>query len=320
MAISTTKFDIPVQFRHEDTATHNSEISAQTTDSRISVVIVSRNEGANRQRTLEQFARTLPASSEIVIVNDSLEEQEPDLGVAADHEIHVIRSEGIGVTNARNLGASHAEGDVVVFADAHVDVPPGWWHPVANALSSSTVGAVAPAISVMGDPNTRGYGLRLKGSGLSTEWLTKQAKHPYPVPILPGCFLAMRKDTFLKTGGFDSGMDTWGMSDIELSIRLWLLGYELRIIPEITVPHLFRKRHPYPVSSRAVIHNMLRTAFVHFNPRRVELVIGNVRDKEEFPAALAMLIAGNYADRRSDLAGSKVHTDDWFFQQFGPDF
>ncbi|MDE2143063.1 MAG: hypothetical protein KGJ84_11700 [Elusimicrobia bacterium] len=57
---------------------------------------------------------------------------------------------------------------------------------------------------------------------------------PYRVPIVPGCFLAMRKDTFVRTGGFDPGMSTWGMSDIEMSIRFNLLGYRLLVVPEVS--------------------------------------------------------------------------------------
>ena len=39
---------------------------------------------------------------------------------------------------------------------------------------------------------------------LEVEWLDRQGDKPYPVPLLPGGCLAMRRDTFEAIGGFDA--------------------------------------------------------------------------------------------------------------------
>jgi hypothetical protein len=63
-------------------------------------------------------------------------------------------------------------------------------------LDNSRVGAVAPVISAMGQPQRQGFGLRWKGPGLEVEWLEQQGQTRYPVPLLPGACLAMRADTW----------------------------------------------------------------------------------------------------------------------------
>ena len=62
----------------------------------------------------------------------------------------------------------------------------------------------------------------------------------------------MRRHVFEAVGGFDGGMTGWGWEDQEISLRLWLLGYELRLVPEVTVEgvgllySLIGAEHPDP--------------------------------------------------------------------------
>ena len=117
-------------------------------------------------------------------------------------------------------------------------------------------------------PQRRGFGLYLTGPDLHARWRGRQGLEPYAVPILPGCFLAMRRETFARTMGFDSGMRQLGGNDNELSCRFWLLGYELLVVPAIEVGHVFREKAPYEAKWAALVHNRLRMAFVHFEACR----------------------------------------------------
>ena len=147
-------------------------------------------------------------------------------------------------------------------------------------------------------------------------WLGRQGAAPYPVPLLPGCFLGMRRDVFEATGGFDPGMIRWGSNDNEISVRLWLLGYELWLVPQIAVDHFFRDRHPYAVGWTSVLHNALRLSFVHFDRQRFAQVVHALRERQDFPDALAQMLHSDAIARRDLLVSRRSRDCDWFFRKF----
>lgn len=283
----------------------------------VSVVIITRNEGPELERTVRNVRRTLPAARREVIVVDDGSVDGSMAPIRRMRDVRVVSSNGIGVANARNLGASHAGGDVIVFCDAHMTLPARWHRALIEPLESRAVGAVAPGIYSVKQPRRRGWGLYLAGPDLRARWKPYPGRTPSKVPVLPGCFLAMRRDVYEETGGFDPGMRQLGGNDNELSLRLWLLGYELLVVPAIEAGHLFRKRIPFDATWAAVVHNRLRTAFVHFREERIERVVDALRAYQAFPTGLAMTAAGDMLARRAMLHARRQRSDDWFFEAFG---
>jgi glycosyltransferase involved in cell wall biosynthesis len=322
---------------------------------KISVILPAANESIYLQRTVDQFQATLPAEREIIVVDNGstdgctdflVGEQDsfapagmpegsrqsrgngPVLSASSDsapvtrlstaNGVHLLRTEKtLGVVGARNLGLKQATGEVIVFADAHVDVPPGWWQHLVAALNQPNVGMVGPAITVMGKPELpKACGQRVTGSDLRTEWLAPRQESPYAVPVLGGGFLALRRETLNAVGHFDGGMQQWGAEDLELSLRLWLLGYEVWVAPEVEVAHYFREKNPYYVDWVSVMHNTLRVAFLHFNQARMARVLEALKDRPEYGNALALCAESDVWQQRANLAARRVHDDDWYFDRF----
>ena len=306
----------------------------------MSVVVIARDEGEYLRRTVEQLTATTPAGTEIIVIDDGSRDGCADfLGVAASSSDNqpdeaarerlqhdprlsgplVIRSQDLGVAKARNLGASFASGEVLVFADAHIEVSGEWWRPLIALLESDpSIAAVSPMISDVHERHRRGCGLKFTGPELTAKWLPRNSDSPHPAAILAGCTFAIWRHVFQDTGGFDGGMLCSGGIDNEFCLRLWLLGYTLWIEPRVEVIHLFRKRHPYPIRWDTVLHNRLRLAFIHLDSLRVERVIRTLRSHDRFPAALAMTVQTNIAARRSAVSEKRMHDVDWFFNKFGP--
>jgi glycosyltransferase involved in cell wall biosynthesis len=286
---------------------------------RISVILPATNESVLLRRTVEQFEATLPAGSEILVIDNGSTDGCADFLVEEPREaVQLIRtSEPLGVAAARNHGLARARGEIVVFADAHIDLPEAWWQPIADTLNRPEVGVVGPGIGTMGKPG-RGAacGQRIAEPTLQLKWMSRQGDEPCPVPTLGGGFMAMRHDTLKRAGAFDESMAQWGSEDMELCLRYWLLGYEAWVVPEVTVLHYFRKQRPYGVDFRLITHNLLRVALLHFNTARIGRVISSIRNHPRFGPALAMALESDVWEKRADFAVRRVRDDDWLFEKF----
>ena len=287
----------------------------------ISVIVPSHNEGQNLRRTVHSLLATLPPNGEIVVVDDSSTDGSTSFLEHGYGALTVTRpSKRLGVAGARNHGASLASGEVLVFSDAHVEAPIGWIDQLCAPLKSAPVGIVGPVISAMGNRAIKGYGQTWSGPNLEVQWLTRQALSPYPVPLLGGGFMAMRRDFFDETGGFDTGMTTWGMEDSEICLRAWLLGYQCVVVPTAEVAHLFRSEFPYAVDWEMVMHNILRLVGVHFSQERFAQVTASLAQTSGFPRALARLIDSDAFSRRAEFLARRQFDDAWFFDRFNISF
>jgi GT2 family glycosyltransferase len=207
-------------------------------------------------------------------------------------------------------------GRILIFCDAHLSFPQNWHRSMVELLDDPLIGAVAPCISDRAAHHRKGFGLCPSGPDLDVQWLNRKGSDPYPVPLLPGACMAMRRDTFEYTGGFDQGLIRYGIEDCELSLRFWLLGYELWLDPAVDVAHQFREQIPYTVPWRTVLHNRLRMAFLHLSDSRRERVVEALKTYPAFQAADALVSQGDMKVRRADLISRRKRDDDWYFQRF----
>ena len=283
----------------------------------VSIVVVTHNEGRRLCQTVESLAATAPADAEIIVVDDFSTDGSIELLQASQPDARVVRPpRRLGPPLARNFGTQLTTGSLVLWSDAHVDPGPGWPEAFAAVLADPHAGAVGPAVASLNDKSRVGYGLHWKNPALDVEWLHRQGDDPYPVPIVSSCFMAMRRETFDQTGGFDPGLILWGGGEMELCFRLWALGYECRIVPQTQAAHLFRSQFPYPVNAADVLHNLLRTAIIHFDQDRLTAVITALSSKPAFPQALALVLDSDIWTRRADIRSRRILDNAAFFDRF----
>lgn len=287
----------------------------------VSIIVISRNEGRYLQQTVENLDATLPRDAEILVVDDGSIDGSADFLSRRRGRIRLTRVKGLGVAKSRNLGVRLTTGEMLVFADAHLKLPAGWWEPLRDALSDPAVGAVAPGIRGTNPKHVAGYGITFRGPKMEVEWIRRKPAKPAEVPILPGCTLAMRRDVAERAcGGWDNGLLQRGNVDNELSVRLWLLGYRLLVVPEVLVQHRFRKVSPFPVGWPEYLHNRLRLAFAHFSDERLGRVVSNLRGYPSFGAALRLVLDSDVCERRRELIEARSRNDDWYFDRFRLDW
>lgn len=274
----------------------------------LSAVVVSHNEGDLLRQTVDSFLANTPGLTELVVVDDASSDGSADFlsdePVGYDRVRLLRMSSSVGISAARNAGARASRGEFIVWSDAHCVVHPGWAEPLVEALRDPTVGEVAPAVGYLDGTKGLGYGFTWKDPSMRMKWLD----HPSgdgEVPFICGCFLAMRRDAFDLTGGFDEGMYRWGYEDAELSLHLWLSGYRCRVLPQSRIGHLFRKRFPYEVDWSGVMYNGLRMAVVHLHRDALERVIAHFSTRPAFGRAWARLAASDSWARRAAVSAHR---------------
>jgi GT2 family glycosyltransferase len=288
----------------------------------LSFLLISRNEGAWLRHTVDQLITRFPPKSELVVLDDGSTDGSTTFLETRTRspQIRLLRTGGLGVARARNAAALQAHGRTLIFLDAHMKLHQGWWEPLLELLERPSVAAVQPCIASVSQDSAKGYGERFQAADLTLEWLPSRSARPYPIPILCGCCFAVYRDTFLSVGGLDGGMIAWGSEDCEFSLRLWRLGYEIWIEPNVVIAHLFRKQAPYRIDWSVVLHNRLRLAFAHFSPSRLTRIVRALHHLPSFDAAYAEVLRSDVFESREWLMQNCMYDDNWFLRCSGKIF
>lgn len=291
----------------------------------VSIIFPVKNEGLNVKSTLESlFSVKINHLFEIIVVNDNSIDNCCDFLQTQflNRNINLINTTGVGAANARNAGAGVSKGDILVFCDAHLEFEDFWLDRLLEPLITGDSDSVTPAIGAIGNPNFTGYGQTLwanpRSSKFRTHWNIQQ-DNLFETAILPGGCFAINKAVFEDVGGFETGFPTWGHEDVELSIKLWLFGYCCHVQPNAKVLHLFRKNQPYQLSMDNYYYNLLRLAYLHFNPIRIHKIRKMITNGKADVIEKKVLKNGALLKKQEYLKKRK-YNDDWYFNKFKINF
>ncbi len=285
----------------------------------VSIAVPVHNEGSRLFETLEAIRNTAGVPYEVIVVNDASTDACCDFLRAApetfDNVVLVDLPRQQGVAQARNLGAERARAPVLVAMDAHCLPRPGWLEKLLGAFHSPGVGIVAPQISSITCPSATAFGLTIRDCELGVEWLRQKGDQPYPIPCAGCACMAMTREFFEAAGGFEP-MRSYGMEDVELCIRCWLLGYSVMMVPGAEVAHWFKKE-PFPVGWHDFLYNRLRTAVLHFDSEQLERIVKSLRSKPQFSEAVTSLLTSDIWTRYQFVRDRRKHDGEWFCRKFG---
>src|SRR5262249_17246024 len=155
---------------------------------------------------------------------------------------------------------------------------------------------ITPTISALQDRSLKGYGVTTD-SDLSYTWLgARSSTRPYEVPVACGACIMVKRELFHAVGGFDN-TSIWGVEDIEISIRTWLLGYRVLLVPSVDVAHLFKTKAGFHVGWRDWVYNASRCAILHFDGERLSRMLSALERKPGVAAAIDMLLRSDVWER-----------------------
>lgn len=200
----------------------------------LSIVIITHNRCKMLVEALSSLlSQKSDKSHEIIVVDNA----------SPDNTVKVVKKEfpmvkllstntNLGVSGARNIGVENANGDIVIFMDD-------------DALIEGTDMFLAVSDIFDKNPNIAVTAFRIVNHGTN-----KMFKHEFPmkkftqedmhtqhyVSYFVGCGFALRRDIFLKLGGFFTEM-FYGPEEVDFSYRVLDAGYDILYYPKVTIRH-----------------------------------------------------------------------------------
>jgi GT2 family glycosyltransferase len=291
---------------------------------KVSIVIPCRNEKGHLAAMLQSFKITRGNwLLDLTIVDDGSDDGGCDFLEKEDFScpwpVALIKTANLGPARARNLGAQSAQGEVLLFCDAHLIIEDmDWIEKMLAGFREENTGAVCPGIAAGDNTGAIGFGGTLDQQ-LTFSWLAQPAGIR-EVPIGPGGCIAIRREVFQEIGGFEENFPAWGFEDIEISIKMWLFGYRIIVNPEVKVYHVFRPRHPYPIKYTEVDYNLLWLAICHFNQKRLLKVVELVNARQDLNINLQRLFNSPVWEKSNQVRVRRKFDDDWYFHKFNISF
>lgn len=201
---------------------------------RISIVVPAYENAAGLAECLGALAPSAGPEVEIIVVDDASTDETP--AVASHFGVRLLRLEwNSGAGAARNHGARHATGDVLLFVDSDVVVAPDTVARVGRVLEECTdVAAVFGSY----DAAPRAPGLVSQFRNLLHHFVHQHGETEAST-FWAGCG-AIRRVVFEAVGGFDTGRYGRSIEDIELGYRVREAGHRILLDKDLRVTHLKR--------------------------------------------------------------------------------
>lgn len=215
---------------------------------RISAVIVSYGGRDEVLRCVRSVRETEPTAQIVVVENGTLA---PEVEAAADGgELElVVPGANLGFGGGCNLGARHAQGDVLAFLNPDTVVAPGALGALADAAERPDVGIATARVRLLEEPellNTGGNVLHLSGlawvAGYRRPVETAGAERDVAFPS--GAAMAIERELFDELGGFREELFMYH-EDVDLGWRVWMSGRRVVMTPAADVFHAYAfERNP----------------------------------------------------------------------------
>ncbi len=196
----------------------------------VSIIIPALNEERMIGRCLESLAQLdFPHDRfEAILVDNGSSDRTVEIARSFEDRLHltILSKAGARISALRNFGAREAHGSILAFLDADCLAARDWLDRIVELTPSQQAG-------IMGAH----YLLPENSSWVGRTWHRYQeAGKSGEVSHVPAGDLVMRREDFLRLGGFDETIQT--NEDYELCERVRAAGMNVRAFPEIGVVHL----------------------------------------------------------------------------------
>lgn len=199
----------------------------------ISVIVPAKDSAPSIQACLDallhQSGVQFGADYEVIVVDDGSTDDTAEKASAMG--VRVLCQPNAGPASARNLGAQHAAGDLLLFTDADCIPSAGWVAALAGCFRDAQVAAAKGVYTT-------------QERGLAPRFVQCEYAHKYArmarlerIDFVDTYSAAYRKAVFLQNGGFDLFFPVPSVEDQEFSFRLARQGCKMVFCPAASVQH-----------------------------------------------------------------------------------
>ncbi len=198
----------------------------------VSVIIPVKNSSKTIGQCIRSVKRSYYKNYEIIIVDDH--STDDSVEIANSYKCNVIQvKDGNGANNARNIGASAAKGEILMFVDSDIVLRRETILGIVEALEENQLDAVVGVYSTKHRHDTL-------VSQYKNLWVRySYIKSPPTIDWLFGSISGIKRRAFEKLGGFNVDLlAKHGHDDIELGKRAAQAKLNIELDIEIEVEHL----------------------------------------------------------------------------------
>lgn len=208
----------------------------------VSVVTVTYGTGPIVVDCLAALADTLaPTASEVIVVDHPVA---TDRGLPTSTRLRLLTSgvrliEGdanYGFGGGNDVGIAHSRAPIVVLLNPDVVVQPGWFAPLTAALDDPAVGIAAPVL-LNPDGSVQEAGQTLDDHAITKPITTRPEEQLSEVTFASAACWVLRRDDYLRAGGFDPAYHPAYFEDVDLALRMSRLGLRTVVVRDSTVVH-----------------------------------------------------------------------------------
>jgi GT2 family glycosyltransferase len=211
---------------------------------RQSVVIPVFGRAALTERCLETVLATVPAGTEVVVVDDASPDETLAVLAAFGEAIRVVAlPHNGGFARACNSGAAAARGDLLVFLNNDTEPQPGWLDALLAYADSNPGADVVGAKLLYPNGSVQHAGVVFGQDGYPHHlYAGLPADHPAvnrsrPLQAVTAACMLVRRTAFEGAGGFDDGYEN-SLEDVDLCLRLGERGGSVHYCHSAELLHL----------------------------------------------------------------------------------
>lgn len=195
----------------------------------ISVLVCSYNGSSTIRDTMEGLQRLEYPNYEVIVVNDGSTDRLAD--IVSEYPVTLINTPNRGLSNARNMAARAAKGEIIAFIDDDAYPDPHWLQYLAYAYAHSQHGGMGgPNIAPDEDGPIAHCVANAPGGPVHVLTTDEIAEH------IPGCNMSFRRSVYLEVGGCDPIYRAAG-DDVDLCWRIQEAGHTIGYHPSALVWH-----------------------------------------------------------------------------------